>query len=161
MNINEILNKLETERERFLDAIEGLSDEDLQRPGVTGEWSIKDIMSHISRWEAELVKLLWQARQGQKPTSMHFTQVEVDATNLDWFKESQFRPLRSVLDDFHAVRNQTILRVEAFSDADLRDPDRYKWAKKQPLAEWIASDSFEHEAEHREQILAWRKAQNL
>ena len=161
MNKKEILDRLESEREHFLDALEGLSEDDLERSGVVGTWSIKDVLIHISRWEAELVKLLWQARQGQKPTSMHFTQAEVDETNLGWFKESQFRPLRSVLDDFHAVRNQTILRVEAFSEAELRDPDRYKWAKKRPLAEWIASDSFEHEAEHREQILAWRKAQNL
>ncbi|MCU0484489.1 MAG: ClbS/DfsB family four-helix bundle protein [Anaerolineales bacterium] len=161
MNKQELLDQLENERERFLDAIEGLSDEDLQRPGVVGDWSVKDIMSHISRWEAELIKLLWQARQGQKPTSMHFTQVDVDATNLEWFKESHLRPLRMVLDDFQAVRNQTILRTEAFSEKDLADPKRFKWAKDRPLADWIASDSFEHEAEHREHILAWRKAQNI
>ena len=159
MNKKEILEQLEIEQERFLDALEGLSDEDLERSGVIGEWSIKDILIHISRWEAELVKLLFQARQGQKPTSMHFTQVEVDRTNQVWFEESRLRPLRTALEDFHAVRNQTILRVEGFSERDLTDPNHYKWAGHRALVEWIASDSFEHEAEHRAQILAWRQEQ--
>lgn len=160
MNKKEILERLESERERFLDALEGLTDEDLQIPGVVGEWSIKDVLIHISRWEAELVKLLFQVRQGQKPTSMHFTQVDVDQTNQAWFDESRERPLHLALEDFHAVRNQTILRVEAFSERDLTDPDRYQWANKRPLAEWVASDSFDHEAEHLEQILTWRQSRH-
>lgn len=161
MNKKEILDRLESEHEHFLDALEGLSEDDLERSGVVGVWSIKDILIHISRWEAELVKLLFQARQGQKPTSMHFAQENVDQTNQAWYEESRHRPLRLALEDFHAVRNQTILRVEAFSDRDFTDPNRYKWAQGRALSEWIASDSFEHEAEHLEQILSWRKAQSI
>lgn len=161
MNKREILEQLESQRERFLDAIEGLTDAELEHPGVVGAWSVKDIMIHISRWEAELVKLLFQATQGQKPTSMHFTQVDVDQTNQAWYAESLNRPLQMALEDFHAVRNQTILRVESFSDRELTDPDRYKWAGHRPLGEWIASDSFEHEAEHCEQILSWRRTQGI
>lgn len=161
MNKNDILVQLESQRERFLDAIEGLPEAELEQPGVVGVWSIKDILIHISRWEAELVKLLFQARQGKKPTSIHFTQLDVDQTNQEWYEESRDRPLRLALEDFHAVRNQTILRVETFSERDLKDPARYKWADHRPLAEWIASDSFEHEAEHCEQILTWRKTRQI
>lgn len=161
MTKKEILERLESEREHFLDVLEGLSDEDLEKPGVVGEWSIKDILIHLSRWEAELVKLLFQARQGQKPTTIHFSQLDVDATNQQWYKESHLRPLHMALDDFHAVRNQTILRVEAFSDRDLTDPNRFSWAEKRPLEEWIASDSFGHESEHIEQITAWRQANHI
>jgi hypothetical protein len=83
----------------------------------------------------------------------------VDETNRAWFEEGKSRPLHRVLDDFHAVRNQTILRVEEFTERDLTEANRFSWSRKKPLAEWIASDSFEHEAEHREQIVSWRLAQ--
>ena len=156
MKKSEILASLEGERERFLDELEGLNEADLEIPGVLGEWSVKDILVHLSRWEAELVKLLFQAHNGQKPSSAHFTQQNVDDTNQQWFEEGRTRPIQRVLDDFHAVRNQTILRVEEFSERDLTDSKRYSWAKQIPLAEWIASDSFEHEAEHRQHIAAWR-----
>jgi len=161
MNKAEILEELEKQREHFLDALEGLSDEELQIPGVVGDWSIKDIMVHISRWEAELVKLLFQAHLGQRPSSAHFTQGNVDESNQQWFEEGRHRPVERTLEDFHAVRNQTILRVEQFSDRDITDPRRFSWSAQRPLAEWIASDSFEHEAEHVDQIIAWRKQKGI
>lgn len=161
MNKAEILERLESEREKFLDVIDGLSELDLQRPGVIGDWSVKDILAHLSRWEAELVKLLFQAQHGQKPSSAHFTQKDVDKTNRTWYEESRIRSLHNTLEDFHAVRNQTILRVEEFSNQDLSTAGRFPWSKDRPLAEWIAADSYEHEAEHAAQVAAWRLEQKI
>lgn len=161
MKKEELLEALENERENFLDAIDGLSDEDLEEPGVMEDWSIKDLLAHLTLWEAELIKLLWQAKQGQKPNSAHFNNMDIDELNARWKKEMQDRTLERVMADFHSIRNQTIRRVEAFSDKDLNDANRYPWLKNRPLWEWIAGDSFEHEAEHRQQILAWRQEQDL
>ena len=157
MNKAEILKALEDEHERFLDLIEDLPPEDLTAPGVNGDWSIKDIMAHINSWEAELIKLLFQARQGAKPTSIHFRGVNVDEINEAWHQERKSRHLEQVLDDFHAIRLQTIRRVNAFSDQELTDPKRFSWQKNIPLWRWIAENSFAHEAEHRQQVEAWLK----
>jgi hypothetical protein len=157
MNKDAILKALEVGREDFLDAIEGLTEETLQQSGVVGEWSIKDILIHLTRWEAELVKLLWQAKQGKSPSTAHFSTIEVDELNERWYQESRTRSLELALADFHGVRNQTIRRVEDFSDKDLTDPKSYPWLKEQPLWQWIAGDSFEHEAEHADQIRAWKQ----
>ncbi len=159
MTKDEILDALEDERERFLKAIDGLSEEELQEPSLAGGWSVKDVMIHISAWEAELVKLLWQVKQNERPTTMHFNNVDVDARNLEWFTAYHQRPLERVLDDFAAVRKQTARRIEGFSDKDLTDPQRYPWLEGHPLSEWVASDSFEHDAEHTAQIRAWRTRQ--
>jgi hypothetical protein len=156
MNKAELLNALEEGREAFLETLEGLDEEALQTPGVVGTWSLKDLLAHLSRWEAELVKLLWQARQGQKPTSAQLTATNVDEINALWQAETRARELERVLEDFHTVRNQTLLRVEEFTDQELTDPRRYKWLKGQPLWQMIAENSFAHEAEHAEQINAWR-----
>lgn len=157
MNKAEIMAALEESRENFLDAIDGLSDEELQQPGVIDGWSVKDILVHLTRWEAELVKLLWQARQGKSPSTKHFSRVVVDEMNDRWYQESCTRSLQVALEDFHGVRNQTIRRVEEFNDKDLIEPKRYPWLKDTPLWEWIAGDSFEHETEHAAQIRAWRQ----
>jgi len=156
MSKEDILKALEVSREDFLDAIDGLTEETLQQPGVMGEWSIKDILIHLTRWEAELVKLLWQAKQGKMPSSVHFSNIEVDEINEHWYQDSRSRTLEIALADFHGVRNQTIRRVEDFNDKDLTDPKAYPWLKDIPLWQWIAGDSFEHEAEHAVQIRDWR-----
>jgi hypothetical protein len=156
MNRDELLDALEDGREKFIDAIEGLSDEAMLEAGVIEGWSIKDMLYHLSMWEAEMVKLLWQAAQGQKPTTKHFTQVDVDATNTAWLEQGKVRPLDQVLADFQSVRKQTTRRVKAFSDEDLTDPQRYTWLGGRPLWEWVVGDSYDHEAEHAAQILEWR-----
>jgi hypothetical protein len=160
MTKDELIEALEDEREKMLDAIDGLSDEELQRPGANGEWSVKDILIHLSAWEAEMVKLLWQAKQGQKPTSAHFNTPDVDARNQEWFEAYRGRELDRVLADFAALRQQTVRRVEAFSEADLNDVQHFSWLGGRPLWEWVAGDSFEHEAEHAAQIREWRARLN-
>ena len=156
MNKDEILDALEDSREVFLDAIDGLSDEALQETGVIGAWSVKDIIVHLAMWEAELVKLLWQAAQGEKPNTAHFSGTAVDELNAAWQESGRDRPLEHALEDFEGVRRQTTRRVQAISEQDLSNPQRAPWQKGKPLSEWIENDSFGHEGEHSAEILAWR-----
>jgi hypothetical protein len=155
MKRSEIIARLESEREVFLEILETIPQDQWLTPGVVGNWSIKDILYHLSRWEAELIKLLWELRQGQKPTTLQFTQKDIDKSNQDFFLESRYRSLERILEDFHAIRNQTILRVEMFTDKELNDTGQFPWLKGRPLWEWIASDGFEHEMEHGSEIVAW------
>jgi len=161
MTHDEILDALEDQREAFLEAIDGLSDEQLQLPGVVGDWSVKDLMFLLTLWEAELVKLLYQAAQGLQPTTVHFNDTPVDQLNAAWSLQSASRTLVQVVDDFAGVRKQTGRRLAAFQDHDLIDPQRFPWLKDYPLWVWIAEGSFKHEAEHTAQIRQWREAQGI
>jgi hypothetical protein len=161
MTKDEILDALEDEREKLMDAIEGLSNEEMIEASVVGDWSIKDILAHLSAWEAELVKLLWQIRQGQPPSGIYASGVPIDEVNAAWSEAARSRTLERVMDDFISVRKQTVRRVQPFSDADLSDPQHWPWLKGHPLWEWIANDSFQHEAEHAAQILEWRSRRDM
>ncbi len=158
MNKLELLTKLEIAHEEFLDLIEDLDETELTAPGVCEEWSCKDIMSHLSHWEAELIRLLWQAKQGMKPGTAHFTaKGKLDEVNQIWANEARTRPLSRVIEDFHAVRAQTILRVEEFSELELTNPTQYPWLDGNPLCNWIENDSFGHESDHATDLQNYRK----
>jgi len=158
----EIISRLNIEQQELMDAIAGLQVETMLEPGVNGEWSVKDILAHLSAWEAELVKLLWQARQGKRPTTIHFSKDrDIDKTNLTWHAERKDRPLELVLEDLQAVRKQTLRRVAEFTDKELNDPQAFKWLREFPLWEWIASDTFGHGPEHIAQIKAWRQKRGV
>jgi hypothetical protein len=152
----EVLSELNASRDAMLKALEGLGDDQMLEPGVVGDWSVKDILVHLSLWEAELVTLLWQARQGRKPTTAQLSPDTVDELNARWYPIHKDRALDKVLEDFHAVRRQTARRVEAFTDQELADPELFAWLDGEPLERWIAEDSYGHEAEHMAQIVAWR-----
>lgn len=156
-----ILSELKASREAMLKAVEGLDDDLMNEPGVIGEWSVKDILVHLSLWEAELVTLLWQARQGRKPTTAQLSPDTVDELNARWYPMHKNRPLDQVMEDFHAVRRQTGRRVEGFTDGELADPELFAWLDGEPLERWVADDSYGHEAEHIAQILAWRQSKEV
>ncbi len=159
MKKEELISVLTTGRDDFLKILQGLSDQEMETPGVVEQWSIKDILVHLTRWEAEIIKLLWQAKQGIKPSTAHFRGTSIDDVNKRWYEESQSRTLKIVMSDFLGVRKQTLRRVEEISDSVLTNPKQYTWLEGKPLWEWIAEDSFEHEAEHGDQIRVWLSKQ--
>lgn len=161
MKKEEIISKLYAGRKNFLDAIQDLSNQDLETLNVSEQWTVKDIMAHLTRWEAELVKLLWQAKNNVKPTTVHFNLQSVDKINARWHIESQSRSLDVVLADFHSVREQTIRRVKPFPDAALNDPQYFPWLESKPLWKWIINDSIGHEVEHVAQIRSWRRREGM
>lgn len=153
----QILRELRESRAEFLDAIEGLDESEIMEPGVVGEWSIKDLLAHLNRWEGELVTMLWQVKEGRFPDRPEISgQDQIDEINRRWYLESRDRPLDMIESDFRALRPQTIRRVEAFSTEELNDPDFHKALRGEPLWRWIEVDTFEHEREHAEQVRRWR-----
>ncbi|MGW8142934.1 MAG: ClbS/DfsB family four-helix bundle protein [Anaerolineales bacterium] len=161
MKKEELISKLEQSRADFLEIITRVPGEYIEQPGVIGSWSVKDILVHLTRWEAEIIKLIWQVRRGIQPTTAHFDQFSVDETNERWYQESGNRSLNIVMSDFLGVRNQTIRRVKELSPVELNDPNHFNWSDGKPLWEWIADDSMDHETEHGDQIKSWLAKKGL
>jgi hypothetical protein len=155
MTKDEILDALEDNREKLLEALDDLEEQEYVEPCVIGGWSVKDILAHLVRWEAELVKLLWSISQGLNPPTL-ISSAQENEVNARWKKEDEQRPLELILNDLRSVRKQTSRRVAALSEAELNNPQRYPYLHGIPLCEWIAGESFRHEAEHTAQILQWK-----
>ncbi len=155
MNRDEILEELDNSRERLLVALEPLPDEALLQPGVMGDWSIADLLDHLTAWESELVTAFMHIDQGKRPIRMLEAFADVDGYNTRRQAENQDRDLDQIFDDLHSVRVQLEQWLEEFSDRDLIDPSRYDWAKGLPLWHIIKENSFGHEAEHLPEIEAF------
>ncbi|MDH7484968.1 MAG: DinB family protein [Anaerolineae bacterium] len=54
MSKADFLAQLDADRQRLLQAIEGLSDEEMTAASAVGEWSVQDILGHIAAWEWEV-----------------------------------------------------------------------------------------------------------
>jgi hypothetical protein len=156
MNQDELLDALEDSREAFLDVIDAIPQELWEKPGVMQDWSIKDILYHLTMWEAELVKLLWQITQGLPPKTALTSEISDDERNAQWQAQSQTRTLDQVLEDFQGVRRQTTRRLMEIPEKMLQNPKQFDWSNDTPLWKWVAASSFEHESEHAQAIRAWR-----
>ena len=159
MHKRELLSAMESARAELLEALAGLTNEEMLQPGVVGAWSVRDVLQHISLWEAELVRLLVHVEHGRKPTGERFSgSIDVDRLNTKWHAETADRPLERVQDDFHGVRRQTLRRLEPLTDDDLERIRPQPWLRKRPLWQWIAEETFKHDAEHAAEIRVWRAA---
>lgn len=157
MKISEIQEKLDEQRERLLVALEPLPDEALLEPGAMGEWSVADILAHITAWESELVTGLMRINQGKKPTKMIQAFQDVDGYNGRVYEENKGRDLERIFDDLQGVRVQLEQWLEDFSDRDMTDPNRYSWSEGITLGHIVEENSFGHDEEHLPHIEGFAK----
>lgn len=148
MNKNELIEKITQSRDDFLELLDPFSEEEMLAPSLPNGWSIKDVLVHLMLWEAELIKLLFQAQQGRVPQTALISDESDEAVNARWYATHKDRNLEQALKDFDLIRDQTIRRVEAFSDTDLTNPRRFRWSDGKPLWQWVLSSTVEHEEEH-------------
>lgn len=158
MNQEELYDALDAARERLLIALDPLPDAALLQPGAIGDWSVRDLLAHLTVWEAELVTALMRLQQGKKPDRLLQALADRDAYNAARFLENKDRDLDRIFDDLQGVRAQLEQWLEGFSDRALTNPQRYKSLAGQPLWQLIASATFQHEAAHVADVEAFAAA---
>jgi hypothetical protein len=103
----------------------GLSDEQMTTPGVMGEWSIKDILAHITDWEEEALHHLPTVMAGQRPPRYAATG-GIDAFNARKSEENRQRSLAEVLQRHDDVHQQLIDFVAGVPEEFIRTDTRFR-----------------------------------
>jgi hypothetical protein len=154
---NEILTSIASEREALEKLITKLSHEIMLEPGFEGNWSIKDMLAHISEWEQMMIKWTQELLRGETPDR---PPPGSDWADLDTFNESLFqknkdRSLEDVLAMFFDSYPETYQIIANLSEEDLLNPDQFAWRAGDPLWHMVAANTWWHYKEHRESIERW------
>lgn len=158
---DELIADLQAARARLLDALDGLTEDQMLRPGAVGVWSVKDTLGHLVAWEAELVTTLSRLDQYRRRAPTIMAIEDIDEWNEEQYHINARRPLRAILDDFHGVHKHLIQAIEALDERTLEDNQRFAWMEGEPLSYLVREDAVWHEEEHAEDIEQWRADQNL
>src|SRR6185312_10802939 len=67
MTREQLLARLEKAWTALKDSYVGLSDAQLTTPGVAGEWSVRDVLAHVTTWDEEALKYLPLIISGGRP----------------------------------------------------------------------------------------------
>jgi hypothetical protein len=134
-----------------------LREAQMTTPGVNGDWSIKDVLTHLTAWQRTMVDRLQAVERKEEPALTDLTDEDIERLNEQFYQESKSRPLAEVLKDFRTTYLQIVEAVQALSWEDLADADRFVWLNGTPLWRYVAGDTYEHYQEHTESIREFLK----
>ena len=159
MNKSELLHGVWEEYRQWEALLNQIGEARMDQPGAAADWSIKDIMAHLTGWRRRTVARLQAAQRGEGEPPSYWpahlqADVDLDAINAWIYESNHERPVREVLDESHDVFQQMFAAIESLPDQGLSDPAQHlPWLEAQSIK---PSDFFAHfHEEHEQDMRAW------
>ena len=152
----ELIKLIHEEREALEIVLARLTHGQMLLPGVAGEWSVKDVMAHISAWERRMLDWIGSHLRGQEPNIP--LPWDVERMNAEAHAQVKDKPLEEVLEEFHQSYQEALALAESLSEEQLQTRYAHTWPMG-PLWLGVAANMHFHYKEHREDIQAWLNQQ--
>lgn len=144
-----LLDRLDRAWRGFQDSYAGLPDAELLERGVTGAWSVRDIIAHVTTWEEEALKHLPLVLMGRRPPRYSVTYGGIDAFNAQMTERKKNLPLADVLRDQEDVHHRLIDLIESVPEDQLGGDTRFRHR--------LRLDTYGHYPKHAEAVAKWRE----
>lgn len=148
MKKDQLLGKLERAWADLQDSYAGLTDAQLTQPGVSGEWSVKDILAHVTAWEKEALRYLPVIQAGKRPPRYSLAYGGIDAFNAQVAAEKRAESLSSIRADMEDIHRRLIAYVADAPDEQITAETRFRRR--------LRLDTYSHYREHEKAIRVWR-----
>jgi hypothetical protein len=148
----ELLDSIQSRRREWNETLAEVAEERMLESGVAGEWSIKDVIAHVTWWDSQTADML----QTKILANVKLWQMPQDVRNDAVYIENRDRPLDEIRQESGAAFLWLIASVESLQEDDLTDPSRYQ----EMPAEWtpwrvVVANSYAHYYQHIPDIRAW------
>jgi hypothetical protein len=148
VNRAQLLERLDRAWTAFLASYAGLPESVLLEAGVTGAWSVRDLIAHVTWWEAEALTHLPLLLEGGRPLRYSVRYGGIDAFNALMTERKKELPLRAVLREQAETHRRLVELVQAAPEDQIRSETR--WRRRLKL------DTYGHYPKHAAAIVRWR-----
>jgi uncharacterized protein (TIGR03083 family) len=149
MDKQQLLGRLDKAWTEFEASYAGLSDAQLTKPGVTGDWSVKDILAHVTAWEEEALKYLPVILTGGRPPRYSEQYGGIDAFNAQMSEQRRGLSLSEVLRQLDETHRRLIAYVQSAPDGQFTRETRFRRR--------LRFDTYSHYPIHTRAIREWRE----
>ena len=139
----EILAHVTAARVALTSSIYGLSEGELAMKGAVGDWSAKDVMAHIGRWEEICFDEMQKHLRGEQSTEDYRDAL---VYNDKWEAELQALLMQEVIEHFETAHYRLFGLLSSLMPR--------QWDGL--VRAWVRGSTWHHFEEHGEQIRAWR-----
>ena len=148
MNRQQLLTRLDKAWRSFQESYAGLSEAQLIEPGVTGAWSVRDIIAHVTTWEEEALKHLPSILQGRRPPRYSVTYGGINPFNALMTTRKAGLSLSEVFRQQEEIHRRVVDAIERAPEDQLIRETRFRRR--------LRLDTFSHYPGHTEAIRRWR-----
>lgn|SRR5262249_32939886 len=149
MTRERLLRQLDKAWLAFKESYAGLADSQLMEPGVTGEWSVRDILAHITTWEEEALKYLPLILEGVRPPRYSTKYGGIDAFNALMTKQKAGLSLSDVLNQLDEIHGRLLDYVRQAPEEQFTVETRFRRR--------LRLDTYSHYPKHAKAIRNWRQ----
>lgn len=155
-----LLTAIEKERTALETFLDSLTPDEMIRPGVVGDWSVKDVLAHLVAWEQMCLGWYRAGLRGEIPPlpAPGFKWNQTPQLNQQIYERYCVEPLTAVLSQFHASHNEIMGVIYNLSNETLFLPDQYPWTRKNTLGAYMVSATSSHYLWARKEIKKGLKA---
>jgi hypothetical protein len=148
MNRQQLLEKLDKAWAEIKESYAGLSGSQLTEPGIAGDWSVKDILAHVTTWEEEALKYLPLIIEGRRPPR-YITYGGIDAFNAQSTERKRSLSLSDVLRQLDEIHSRLIDYVQSVPEEQFTRETRFRHR--------LRLDTYSHYPLHSKMIRDWRE----
>jgi hypothetical protein len=145
LSIVDDLNKAQAD---VLEAINGLTADELTRENAIGKWSVRDTILHIAMWDGEALKGLSIWRTGHD-VDWSYTENYLKFNEF-WHENLKGLSATQVIQLFNLTRHALICDISAISDEI--------WEKRGGVPEWLYGIVIKHGGHHLAKLQEYRKS---
>lgn len=153
MDKTQLLEAIHATREEWDDQLAEVDPSRYEQPGVSGRWTLKDVIAHISWYEREIAHML---RIHSYAEGSEWWLLPLDEQNARIYELNRNRTLEDVLAESRASYAELLAAIDTILDEDLNDPERFEYHPPGTLP-WqiIAQNSYEHYQHHTRDLREW------
>ena len=142
MSKAEIIAAVEDTWRSFRDSFERLTTTDLEATGVTGDWSIKDVVGHVAAWDLALARVVSARDPGPE-----LTERQIETFNRQQMARRAKRTVAEVLTELEEARRTLRDALQAAPDSS--------FTRGGEMRQRIDTFSVFHHQEHSTEIKNW------
>ncbi|MBI5566503.1 MAG: ClbS/DfsB family four-helix bundle protein [Chloroflexi bacterium] len=127
-----------------------------EQPGVAGDWSIKDIIAHLTYFENWATEVTGALERGEPLPASPYQGMEIDQENAAIYQRYHARPLAEAVHESQAAFLRSLDVVQRLRDEDLYSPEFTRPAGVDWIVfDLIEGDTFGHYRDHIVSVRAW------